>query len=248
MNSNNRKGPKHISAASGKRKFIIENISIRSYGFVMLAYFIFYIAVFNWLEKRPVYEFHVIHTVLDDMIPFNELFIIPYLLWFFYILFTVSYFIFRVDEKTGYYQLSANLIMGMSIFLIVSYAYPNMLQLRPVVFERNNIFTDLVRVLYQKDTPTNVLPSIHVFNSFACHLAIAHSPSLRKYKGIQIGSFLLMILIVMSTMFLKQHSVIDVVLGCTMALLGYLMFYTQQAPSAVENLAIANANSTKGRR
>ena len=247
MNSRHRTGLVKKKSGVLSWNFIWNNIQIRSYVFLMLAYFCVYIAIFNWLEKRPVYEYHVVHCVLDDMIPFNELFIVPYLLWFLYILVTVSYFIIRVDEKAGYYQLAANLIMGMSIFLIVSYAYPNMLQLRPAVFERENIFTDMVRHLYTIDTPTNVLPSIHVFNSFACHLALSHSPSLRRHKGILTCSFILMLLIVLSTMFLKQHSVVDVILGCTMALFGYLLFYTQQAPSAVENLALVSSAS-KGQR
>lgn len=55
----------------------------------------------------------------------------------------------------------------MTIFLIVSYAYPNAQHLRPVEFPRDNIFTDVVRWLYKTDTPTNILPSIHVFNSLA---------------------------------------------------------------------------------
>ena len=35
--------------------------------------------------------------------------------------------------------------------------------LRPVTFERDNIFIRLVQFVYKNDTPTNVLPSIHVY-------------------------------------------------------------------------------------
>lgn len=210
------------------------------HGFVMLAYSMIYMLLFGYLEQRPVHGFHVVHTVFDDMIPFCEYFIVPYFLWFPYMIFTVIYFIFKKNGKREYYQLAGNMMMGMTIFLIVSYVYPNMLHLRPAEFPRDNIFTDMVRHLYRIDTPTNVLPSIHVFNSLATHMAITNSESLKNRKGIRIGSLILTLLIIMSTMFLKQHSVIDVFIGATLALFGYLMFYPQQAQETFRQPAMAD--------
>ena len=40
-------------------------------------------------------HFHVIHTALDDRIPFCEYFIVPYLLWFGYVAWAVGYFYFK---------------------------------------------------------------------------------------------------------------------------------------------------------
>ena len=144
------------------------------HGFLILTYAVFYIMMFRYLENRSLmsYYYHVVHTVFDDMIPFCELFIIPYLLWFPYMIGTVLYFIFRIENRNEYYQLACNMMMGMTVFLVVSYFYPNILHLRPSVFPRENIFTDLVRILYRSDTSTNVLPSIHVFNSLAVNKAI----------------------------------------------------------------------------
>ena len=82
--------------------------------------------------------------------------------------------------------------------------------LRPTVFPRENIFTDLVRGLYLTDTPTNVFPSIHVYNSVAVAVAVEHSEQLKNrpvFRNVCLG---LTVLIVFSTMFLKQHSVSDV--------------------------------------
>jgi len=211
---------------------LISLIKKYRHGFLISGYAIFYMFAFWLLEQRDVASYHVIHTVFDDMIPFCEFFIIPYLMWFFYMLFTVLYFIFREGDTKEYYQLTYNMIMGMSIFLVVSFLYPNIQQLRPYVFPRQNIFTDMVRILYQKDTPTNILPSIHVFNSLAIHIAITTSERLKEKKAIKIASFILTTLIILSTMFLKQHSVIDVCLGLTMALFGYELFY---APNTVKS-------------
>lgn len=66
-------------------------------------------------------------------------------------------------------------------------------------------------MLYQTDTCTNVFPSVHVYNSIGTHIAIMKSESLRKYKVVRVMSFILMVSICMATVFLKQHSIIDVV-------------------------------------
>lgn len=88
-------------------------------------------------------------------------------------------------------------------------------------FPRDNFLTGIVAGLYQGDTPTNVCPSIHVYNSIAIHMALSQSYALREHKGIRTGSLVLCILICLSTMFLKQHSIIDV--GC--AILLYIFYY-----------------------
>ncbi len=193
-------------------------------------YALFYIFMFYLLENRDVRVYHIVHTSFDEMIPFCEVFIIPYMLWFPYMIGVVLYFIFRKKgDKSEYYQLCFNLIMGMSIFLIVSYLYPNIQHLRPTEFARDNIFTRAVASLYAKDTPTNILPSIHVFNSMAIHMSVANSKVLQNRRDIRIASLILTTLIILSTMFLKQHSVIDVCLGATMAMFGHLIFYPQQS-------------------
>ena len=117
----------------------------------------------------------------------------------------------------------------MTIFLIVSFIYPNGHMLRPVTFEHDNMFVHMVQWLYASDTPTNILPSIHVFNSLAIHRAITSCQRLQNHRGIRMASWILTLLIVLSTMFLKQHSVVDVCLGVTMAFAGYLIFYREKA-------------------
>ena len=145
---------------------MVQFIKKYRHGLIILAYAIVYMLFFEYLECRPVWGFHVIDTVFDDYIPFCEYFIVPYLLWFPYQILTVLYFIFRNKNKKEYYQLIFNMMMGMTVFLIVSYAYPNVLHLRPSEFPRENVFTDMVRWLYRTDTPiAAVLPSILISSS-----------------------------------------------------------------------------------
>lgn len=199
-----------------------------------MIYSIVYTLLFTYLEQRTVRGYHIVHTVFDSSIPFCEYFIVPYLLWFPYMILAVLYFIFINKNKHEYYQLTFNLMMGMTIFLIVSYVYPNALQLRPTDFPRDNIFTDAVKWLYRTDTPTNVLPSIHVFNSLAIHLSLTNCEALQNRKIVRRCSLVLTVLIIMSTMFLKQHSVMDVSLGITMALSGAIIFYPQRSTNPVK--------------
>ena len=200
---------------------------------------------FFYLENRPVKVYNVVHTVFDDVIPFCELFIVPYLLWFPYMIITVMYFIFMNKNKQEYYQLIMNLIMGMTAFLIISYFYPNVQHLRPETFVRKNVFTDMVKLLYQTDTPTNILPSIHVFNSLVIHKSITSCASLKNYRFIHISSLILTILIVLSTMFLKQHSVIDVCFGMTLALFGSLLFYPAKEDLSIKKSTAVSLHKTR---
>lgn len=188
-------------------------------------YMIFYLASFTYLENRVTYRFHVIHSSLDSLVPFCEYFVIPYFLWFAYIAVTVLWFMFKNKDKKEYMQLIFNLGIGMTVFIIVSWVYPNGHFLRPISFPRDNVFTDMVRFLYSIDTPTNVLPSIHVYNSIAAFIAIARCKALKNNRLVVGGTFILTVSIVAATMFLKQHTVVDVVLALALNVVVYLLVY-----------------------
>lgn len=189
----------------------------------LLVYGVLYFSCFVLLEHTVVDHYTVIHMKIDDYIPFLEVFIIPYLLWFPYVAVTILFFFFK--DKTEYYKACAFLFIGMTVFLIVSALFPNGHHLRPVVFPRNNIFTDMLSVLYSKDTSTNIVPSIHVFNAVGTHISITKSQYLKEKRGVQIGSFILSMLIVFSTMFIKQHSVFDVLTAGGMVIVVYVIVY-----------------------
>ena len=121
----------------------------------------------------------------------------------------------------------AFLYTGMTIFLIVSTIYPNGHFLRPDSFEKDTIFTQLVGWLYQTDTSTNIFPSIHVFNSVSVHLAVIYNEKLKKNKVICASSFILMISIVLSTVFLKQHSMFDMITALGLCLVLHQLIYAR---------------------
>lgn len=199
------------------------------HGVPLLIYMIIYLAWFAWLEKTNVRDYQLIHVSLDDHIPFLEIFIIPYLLWFGYVAAVVVYLFFK--NKQDYYKACTFLFTGMTIFLIISTLWPNGHNLRPASLPRDNCFTWLVSMLWKTDTPTNLWPSIHVFNSMGAHFAVMHSKELAQAKfgrQIKIASGILSVSIILSTMFIKQHSVFDVVTGILMGAIMYAFVYRRE--------------------
>lgn len=193
------------------------------HGIPLLIYGIIYLAWFRYLEVTVTKHYRVIHMAADDYIPFCEVFVIPYFLWFVYVSAVVIFFFFK--NKEDYYKTCTFLFTGMTIFLVVSTLWPNGHHLRPVVMPRNNVFTQMVSFLYKTDTPTNLWPSIHVYNSLGAHFAIIRSKEFQNKKGIRIGSLILASSIIASTMFLKQHSVFDVTTAFVMAAIMYAVVY-----------------------
>ena len=194
--------------------------------FCLCFYFLAYLAWFAWLEKNVTTRFHVIHLTIDDYIPFCAVFVIPYLMWFIYIAWGVIYFGFK--DKKDYYRLCAFMFTGMTVFLVISTVYPNGHYLRPTSFENENIFTALVQMVYSKDTSTNLFPSIHVYNSIAVHLAVVESEKLRNRPAMRITSGIVMVSIVLSTMFIKQHSAFDVLTAILLAGVMYMAVYGRE--------------------
>lgn len=199
------------------------------HGIPLLIYMVIYLVWFAWLEQTNVKNYQIIHVSMDDYIPFCEVFIIPYLLWFGYVAAVVIYLFFK--NKQDYYKACAFLFTGMTIFLIVSTLWPNGHDLRPAALPRDNCFTWLISVLWKTDTPTNLWPSIHVFNSMGAHFAVMHSGELSRSrfgKPIKIVSGILCVSIILSTMFIKQHSVFDVVTGILMGAVMYAVVYRRE--------------------
>ena len=189
----------------------------------LIIYGLIYMSWFNHLEKMAGRNYTVIHMAIDDKIPFCELFVVPYLLWFLYVSWIVLYLFFM--NKNDYYKACTFLFTGMTIFLIVSTFFPNIQHLRPFIMPRDNIFTKLVSSLYHIDTSTNLWPSIHVYNSLGVFFAVIHNKSLASNKNVKIGSFIMSSLIILSTMFIKQHSMFDVMTAFILAAIVYTIVY-----------------------
>ena len=204
---------------------------------IMGLYAVVYLLAFYYLEHRQV-AYHIIHFGIDAYIPFCEYFIIPYLLWFGYVAVTVCWLCIRDKEEGA--KLIAFLIAGMTIFIIISSVFPNGLNLRPKTFPRDNIFVHMVRRLYAIDTSTNVVPSIHVYNSIGIMIAVWRTHLLKKHRLIKGAMEFLGMSIICSTVLIKQHSMLDVLTACILSSLVYAICYRSET---VENESLSEAGA-----
>lgn len=180
-------------------------------------------AWFAWLEKNTTGHYRIIHMAAGWLYSFCEVFVtltfcgLPmYRLW--------SFISFSRTKRIITAPVSSS-----SRAWRFSWSYPpcgpNGQHLRPAVMPRDNIFTRMVAALYRTDTPTNLWPSIHVYNSLAHTLPLSAANAFEKKKGIRIGSLILAVSIIMATMFIKQHSVFDVLTAFVMAAVMYTLVY-----------------------
>jgi len=207
-----------------KRRFKFYNKY--KHGIPAIIYLLIYLVWFAHLENTVTKHYEIIHMKPDNYIPFCEIFIIPYLLWFGYVAVTVIYLFLK--DKYDFYKCCIFLFTGMTIFLLISTFMPNGHLLRPTVMPRDNIFTRMVQQLYRTDTSTNIWPSIHVYNSIGSHLAIINCKALKKHKVLTGASLILCILIILSTVMIKQHSVFDVFTAFIMAACMYIIVYHRE--------------------
>jgi membrane-associated phospholipid phosphatase len=115
----------------------------------------------------------------------------------------------------------------MTICLFIYTVWPNGHYLRVNLDElgRSNIFIDALSKIYSLDTATNVFPSIHVFNSIGAMIAINKSERLHSIKWLQWFTFVLTVMICLSTVYLKQHSVMDILGALILNIIMYVVVY-----------------------
>ena len=210
------------------------------WNFFLMLYFVPYMIWFEILEHTVTDNFHVIHMSIDDKIPFCEYFIVPYYIWFGYVASAFIYLLFI--DSTEYRKMCLYLYTGMTLFLIISTIYPNGAYLRPTVFENDSIFTDLVKRIYSIDTQTNLFPSIHVYNSIGVHIAVARATrGRRERRPVVTISFIIAVAISVSTLFVKQHSMFDVITAVALNIVMYILVYArrERASAAVDTVGQA---------
>lgn len=185
----------------------------------MAFYLVFYLSVFHWLEANITVPEVWVHCRLDDLIPFCKYAVIPYFAWFVWIPFTLFYLLWKAP-RADFWRLCLPLFAGMTIALAVYVVVPNGLDLRPYRVYGSDFFARTVRQLYTTDTAINVCPSIHVFNSVTLMMAYYRSRIFDEpcRRWMRPAAAVLCVSIIASTVLLKQHSCIDVVLGILLAL------------------------------
>ena len=141
-------------------------------------------------------------TSLDRKIPFNSFFVIPYVYW--YIFVVLGFILLMRRDREKYMRCLIATLMGMTISYVFFYIWPTQIT-RPVVND-SNILNKIVNLIYYNDRPVNCFPSLHVLNTYLIMRYTKFEDSKKIFSYTQIVG----ILIILSTVFIKQHFVYDI--------------------------------------
>ncbi len=179
--------------------------------------------LFSYVERfYPVEKYYSVHCALDDKIPFCEWFFIPYLFWFVLLVGTIAYTFFF--DIPAFKKMMHFIILTYTVTIVIYFLFPTCQELRPPEFTNNNLLTRMIGGFYEFDTNTNVCPSIHVIGSFAAMFALWECKALQKPQ-FKAAAAVIAVLISISTVFVKQHSVIDVVAALPLCAIGYYLCF-----------------------
>ena len=168
-----------------------------------VVYFLLYLLTENLI---PVEKCYPVHCWIDDVIPFCEVFVIPYVFW--YLLIVISLVYFALYNTDSFRNLSKFIMVTQLVAMACYIIFPTRQDLRPEFFARDNIFTQLLSAIYSVDTNTGVCPSLHVAYSIGIASVWLKEKDVHKlWKAFIVVA---VILICLSTMFVKQHSAVDV--------------------------------------
>ena len=209
-----------------------EKIRTHPLGFVLVWMGLYLIAFYlTGHILTPRYE---VAVAFDDRIPFCAPFVIFYKAWFLY--FPGILILDLKKHRREYFELAFVLLTGMTLSVIFYALFPNAFSGRPVIL-KDDIFSKAVQSLFETDPPTNAFPSIHAGSSMAVLLVTAGSREMRKNRPLVGLCGLMTTLISLSTLFIKQHSVIDMLSGFALnALLFVLYCRTERGRRFIDSL------------
>ena len=205
------------------RQFRLRKLRDPQYSHLLLllgwiGYFALYFITENFIPRESCYS---VHCRLDDLVPFCEIFVIPYVFW--YLLIVVSLGYFALYNTDSFRRLSIFIIITQAVAMTIYILFPNRQDLRPEVLPRENFLSTIVGMLYAFDTSTNVCPSLHVAYSIGiASVWVKEKGVSRWWKAFVVLSA---VIISMSTSFIKQHSVVDILAALPVSLLAEGIVY-----------------------
>lgn len=169
---------------------------------------------------------HILVTALDKGIPFVPFFVIPYLAFYAFIFLILFWFLFNSGRL--YFLTLFSIFAGFLICFVI-YGFFQTTVPRPIIAEQN-VFLQLTGLVYRLDNPYNAFPSIHVLTSSIIFLGSKRAMDFsQKISRLSRG---MTVLIILSTLFLKQHTIIDLAGGLV---IGAAVFKTVETLMGLNN-------------
>lgn len=183
---------------------------------LMLIWWPIYGILFYTLEKVPSLakysifgEYKEVYCSWDAEIPLCEWFFIPYLFWFVLIVGMHAYTLFL--DIPAFKKMMKFFMITYTATLVIYFLFPTYQDLRKEMaeIERDNFLINCVRHFYNFDTSTNVCPSLHVIGTWASIYGAFQCKRFQKPAWVVV-LLIIGVLICLSTVFMNQHSIIDV--------------------------------------
>ena len=188
---------------------------------LLLGWVVYFALYFLTENLIPAERCTPVHMWLDDVIPFCEWFLIPYVFWYGLIVISLGYFLlYNVDS---FKRLQTYIMVTQFVAMAIYILFPTRQDLRPDVFPRENILTDCLQLIYSFDTNTGVCPSLHV--AYSLGIASVWLREKQVWRSWKVFVVVSVILICLSTMFIKQHSAVDVFAALPVCLLAEWFVY-----------------------
>ena len=183
---------------------------------------------------------HDVTIFIDKITPFNSWFVIPYTFWYFFTFGMLLILAFKNYKL--YYKLLASIVIGMLICLTIYSIFPTTVP-RPQITP-HNILDKLVLLIYSNDRPYNCFPSIHMLDTLLITLYMF------KYykKAVYRVTFpIICILIYLSTLFIKQHSLLDALASTVLGVALFCIFESNFIADKLMQLKDVIINSRKSK-
>ena len=206
------------------RKLRFSNLNSPEFRHLWLLLFwgVFGICFVSLERLIPRTDYHVMWCPLDDRIPFCEWFLIPYLFWFVFLVGMHAYLL--LFDTAAFRRFMYYIMITYTVTALVYIFYPTCQNLRPTEFARDNGLVRFMQAFYQFDTNTNVCPSLHVVGSMAVAFGAWDTKRFRT-TGWRIAFMGTALLISVATVFVKQHSVLDVIWALVLCGAAYVTVY-----------------------
>ena len=180
---------------------------------------LYLIAAYILPEKLIVDGYTSTAVPFDDVIPFFPPAVVFYVLWFPLMFFTGLWLMLKDALNFPRYMFA--LAVCMTVSAAIYLLWPNGQDLRPDLSAPRGFFEWLLGGLYRIDTNTNVLPSLHVSCTVVAAVCVWATGSIRK-AWVRWAHSLLSLLVASSTVFVKQHAILDLAAGAVLGVLAVL--------------------------
>ena len=186
-----------------------------------IAYFCLYFITENLI---PYEKCTPIYCALDDLIPFNEWFVLFYVGWYALVFGTLAYtFFFDVPR---FKKVQTFIMITQAVAMLCYILWPSRQDLRPETFPRENFLTSVMAFIYSFDTSTGVCPSLHVGYSLGILSVGLKDETLPGWIKALLTLFV--IGVCCAVCFVKQHSALDVFAALPVCLLAEALVYGKE--------------------